>query len=37
MWIDREEAKLKVWKAVPTYREVALARKQKQQQKEQTQ
>ena len=29
MWIDREEVKLKVWKAVPTYREVALARKQK--------
>ena len=34
MWIDREEAKLKVWKAVATYREVALARKQKQQLKE---
>jgi len=27
MLIDRQEAKLKVWKAVPTYREVALARK----------
>ena len=29
MFIDREEAKLKVWKAVATYREVALARKNK--------
>jgi hypothetical protein len=29
MFIDREEAKLKIWKAVPTYREEALARKQK--------
>ena len=33
MFIDREEAKLKIWKAVPTYREEALARKQKKENK----
>jgi hypothetical protein len=32
--LERQEAKLKIWKAVPTYREEALARKQKQQKKE---
>jgi hypothetical protein len=29
MWLTGEEAKLKKWKAVPTYREQALARKNK--------
>jgi hypothetical protein len=35
--LERQEAKLKIWKAVPTYREEALARKQKQQQKKENQ
>jgi hypothetical protein len=29
MWLTGEEAKLKKWEAVPTYREQALARKNK--------
>ena len=31
--LERQEAKLKIWKAVPTYREEALARKQKKENK----
>jgi len=28
-WLDKEQNKLNKWKAVPTYRELALARKNK--------